>query len=147
VAKSERREQKFAPFDTNGWYGEHARSRKDPVIQEIIRTSGSPKVNPIGYNESDVPAISMSMSAVSHNPYAYLVPSGAFIIGGFFMLSALSPTMWVAVSVAIGCWLLGLWVFYKAVQRIPSWHRARRRVRAYLAENPGRFPNELRWFG
>ncbi len=147
MAKPESGESNVAPSDPSGWYGQHARSRRDPVIQEIIRTSGSDKVNPIGYNESDIPAVSITMSSVSHNPYMYLVPCGALVGAGFFFLSVLSPPLWVALATAVGCWSVALWVLVKALQRIPSWHRARRRVREYLAENPGRFPNELRWFG
>lgn len=79
-----------------------------------------------------------------NNPYPNILLGGLYVWVGWFLLTKLgAPWGWVLLGLfGIG----GLWLVALFVRKIPSWHRARRVARAYIAEHGGRMPPELRWY-
>lgn len=91
----------------------------------------------------DAPAL--AFAANRNNPYFYFV----------YGLLGVTLPIWIGLeqnSLELFWWLfavfgsLGLVLIYLAAVRVRRWHRARAAVRAYLAEQGGSFPDELRWY-
>jgi len=68
------------------------------------------------------------------------------VIVSVFILDKLHAVLWFAIPfVVVLALAFGAFALAGAL-RIPSWHRARRRAREYIAENGGKFPPDLRWY-
>lgn len=141
--RGEPRARVQAPWSSKGWYADEIRRGRDPEILRIYEVAGRGKVNPIGYREG-TPAL--AVSPATHNPWLRLplaligAGAGAFL---FVQLSASPVWAWLAGG---AFWAIAVLIIVTAIRQIPSWHRARRMVREYLAEHPGKFPLELRWY-
>ncbi len=129
-----------APWSENTPYAQERRSRRDPVLDELIQAEGRGKVNPYGFRRD---ASIRAVGKAANNPYLNLFQAGLAIFLGGFIAYQLRDTVWAWIVGGI-FGLLSLAIIVYNLYRAPAWHRARRVAKAYVAENGGQFPDELR---
>jgi len=119
-----------------------ARRRRDPEIERIYQIAGRGRVNPLGYT----PVASGPVGA-PHSPWLRLL--FAVVLGlmawGLFDRVVVGSLL-VAVILCGLIWCFVAFLAFWSIRQMPSWYRARRMVRAYLLEHPGKFPKQLRWY-
>ena len=130
-----------APWSSDGWFGEEVRRKQSSEVYQVIAAAGRGGINPVGFR-ADKPGLASTPG--THNPYLNVILSG--MISGVFLFGKLVDAPALAWAAGGFFWLAAIPITVMNIRRIPSWHRARRDVRADLREHPGKFPVELRWY-
>lgn len=128
------------PWSEESPYAQERRSRRDPILDELIQAEGRGKVNPYGFRRD---ASIRAVGKAANNPYLNLFQAALGIFLGGFIAYQLRDTVWAWV-VGGAFALLSLAIIVYNLYRAPAWHRARRVAKDYIAENGGTLPDELR---
>ncbi|MFB2557061.1 hypothetical protein [Herbiconiux liangxiaofengii] len=142
-SKRGRRPNLQAPWSEKGWYSDEYEAARDPEVERVVEQAGR-SLHPYGYKDNRP---GLAISPVFHNPYLNLPLTGVFVWGGLFLFEKLRDDAFVAAVVCLIFFsLVALIGVVMSALRAPGWHRARRDVRAYIAEHGGPFPPELLWY-
>lgn len=132
-----------APWSTTGWYSDEYWAARDPKLDELVQKEGRGRINPYG-NYEDRPG--KAISAMMHNPCPTLAFVPVIVWFGLFLFDKSQNVLWWAIIQLVLCLMASIFVAAITAFRIPSWHRARKAAKGYVAEHGGTFPPELLWY-